>query len=151
MIKQIACFALGALALAACGSKPASFDPATVQLGDNGKTMSPANAKPSPTPEQLAMIPFQGLWGRTTGDCDLSKDDRRGTLKIQGTRVDYYAAGGAVERIVARSPTSVTVDLRLAGFGKVMQPRTTYRLVMAGTRLERVDQAPAARILYTRC
>ncbi len=151
MIRPLTCLCLLTLPLAGCGPTPAEFDPGKVQLGSNGKTVAPSKATPSPTPVEIAMIPFEGLWGRTAADCDPSSDDRRGTLKIEKAKIDYYAAGGPINRLVAHSPTSVTVDLNLSGFGKTSHPRTTYRLLMGGTRLERTEAAQPERILYTRC
>ncbi|OYY70903.1 hypothetical protein [Sphingomonas sp. 28-63-12] len=140
-----------ALPLAGCGPKTGGFDPNDVQLGANGKTIAPGHAAPTASPVAMAMIPFAGSWGRTTADCDLSNDARRGTLKIEAGKVDYYAAGGPVARIVATTPTSVTVDLQLKGFAGRSMIRTRYRLLVGGTRLERLDQAPPLRVVYTRC
>ncbi len=138
-------------ALAGCGEQKPQFDPNSVQLAANGKTLPPSKATPAPTAAAMALLPFEGSWGRTPADCDLSNDDRRGTLKIEKGRVDYYAAGGPIERIVSETPTSVTLDLRLTGFGRTTLSRTTYTLQVAGTRLLRTDASPSARIQYTRC
>lgn len=145
--------ALGAVGflLAGCGSQTPDFDPNSVQLAPNGKSVPPSNATPAPSAAAMALLPFEGSWGRTPADCDQSNDDRRGTLKIEKGRVDYYAAGGPIERIVAKTPTSITLDLRLTGFGRATLVRTTYMLQVAGTRLLRTDASPPARIQYTRC
>ncbi len=137
--------------VAGCGEQKPDFDPNTVVLAPNGKTLPAGHATPAPSAAQMALLPFEGSWGRTSADCDLSRDDRRGTLKIEKGRVDYYAAGGPIERIVAYSPSSITLDLRLTGFGQAAMVRTTYALRVAGTRLLRTDGSPPARVEYTRC
>ncbi len=137
--------------LAGCGEQKPKFDPNTVVLAPNGKTLPANQATAAPSAASMAMLPFEGSWGRTAADCDLSNDDRRGTLKIEKGRVEYYAAGGPIERIVSKTPTSVTLDLRLTGFGRTTLSRTTYTLQVAGTRLLRTDATPPARFQYTRC
>lgn len=137
--------------LAGCGDQKPEFDPNTVVLAPNGKTLPITANVSAPTPAKMALLPFEGSWGRTPADCDLSRDDRRGTLKIENGKVNYYAAGGPIERIVATTPTSITLDLRLSGFGQTSLVRTTYTLQVAGTRLLRTDVAPPARVQYTRC
>ena len=152
---MMAPFMLGAILiganLAGCGEQKPDFDPNTVVLAPNGKPLPTGQATPAPSAAQMALLPFEGSWGRTSADCDLSRDDRRGTLKIEKGRVDYYAAGGPIERIVAYSPSSITVDLRLTGFGQAAMVRTNYTLRVAGTRLLRTDGSPPAQVEYTRC
>jgi hypothetical protein len=121
------------VALTGCGGQRPQFDPNSVQLTANGKTLPASKASPAPTPAKMALLPFEGSWGRTPADCDLSRDDRRGTLKIESGRVNYCAAGGPIERILAQSPTSLTLDLRLTGFGQTSVVRSTFALQMAGT------------------
>ncbi len=139
------------MALGGCGEQKPDFDPNSVQLAPNGKSVPPSQATPAPSSTAMALLPYEGRWGRTPADCDLSNDDRRGTLKIEKGRVDYYAAGGPIERIVAKTPTSITLVLRMTGFGQASLVRTTYTLQVAGTRLLRTDASPPARIQYTRC
>jgi len=141
------------LLLSAC-DKPqpapaARIDPA--RLSVNGSTGTLPVAPPK-RPSPLALPPlFEGRWGKTPADCDISRSDTRGAMIIRGDRIDFYAATGHMVAVERRSPTTVAVTMDVKEGGRQFRRSMIFTLVTAATELLRVDAAPPARFRYTRC
>lgn len=92
---------------------------------------------------------YQGHWGRTASDCDISRPDAPGLMKIGGARLDFHDATATARTLAARDPYRITADLDYKGGGRIWQRREVLTLEVGGTRLARTDASGTHR--YEHC
>lgn len=138
--------------LAACAKPdphPTQVDAAKLSAKGSSGTGPVARPK-SPSPLAYPTV-FQGRWGVTPADCDISRIDTRNFMKISGDKIDFYASTGHVARIENMGPMAVTALVDMNEPGRKWQDRMTLIVREAGTRLLRTMGSGAAIYRYTRC
>jgi len=139
-----------AMLLAGCGSRSDRGPDANMQLGENGVPMTRARPTEKPQLARLYLVAFEGRWGLTPGDCDLSQGARSGSLHILKNQLDFYESGGTIERVVAATPNNATIDVALKAGDRRWLDRMNLKLLAGGTRLLRTEPN-GTKFRYTRC
>ncbi|MDQ2877880.1 MAG: hypothetical protein M3R41_02215 [Pseudomonadota bacterium] len=116
--------------------------PKGVPVGDPPAIVTNANALPAA---------FQGKWGMTAGDCDISRGDSVGKMIVRVDKLTFYTATATITHLTKTSQYQVTADLALEGGGKAWQARQRFDLTRGGTQLLRIEQTPAKTYRYQRC
>lgn len=151
-----------AASLGGCGGHSAAREaqrPAgNVAIGENGVPVAAASParRPHVDPRVLPSA-FQGHWGLTAADCDASRPDAPGLMKIHGSAIDFHDATEKVRALERNGGYTVHVLLDVtgragpgsgAGSG-AGQRRETLALALGGTRIVRTTPRGTAR--YERC
>ena len=63
----------------------------------------------------------------------------------------FYESRGSLDRIVATSPGTLTLDITFSGEGQEWNRRETLTLMDAGKTLVRQEQRPAGSFRYSKC
>nr|WP_294847300.1 hypothetical protein [uncultured Sphingomonas sp.] len=171
--------ALLALGAAACGTNHDESNIAVgdaVDVGENanmdaevlppseagGNTSLPANEStvepPSADPNQpliegneKAVIPtsMQGRWGMNTNDCDPSRSDAKGLIRISADTLRFYESVAKIERVTLNAPENFTADFAFMGEGMEWKKSENLKLTNSSKTLIRTDKDGSWR--YQRC
>lgn len=158
-----------ALALAGCNNPAPNAVPAESggQTQGSSQTRGEIDEKAPPLPTGAPPVPrgvphagpergklafptaYQGRWGLTPADCDLSRPDAPGLMKVSGATLDFHGATAKARTLTARDPYRVTADLDFMGGGRSWRRREVLTLEVGGTRLARAEAGGTYR--YEKC
>lgn len=92
---------------------------------------------------------FQGNWGQTLADCDASRPDAPGLMKVRGATLDFHDSTATARTLTARDPYRIVADLDYKGGERNWQHRETLSLELGGIRLSRSGAGGTYR--YEKC
>jgi hypothetical protein len=94
---------------------------------------------------------FQGRWGMTEADCDVSRADNKGLVTVSGDSLKFYESLGKLESMKAVSPMEINASFAFSGEGQSWNKDMTLKLDNGGTTLVRVEKDPAATFRHKKC
>lgn len=144
---------VGALALGACSSEPAS-DAAVANVGVDGAVrpaVDPRTRTASPTGPVLTQLPaaFHGRWGLVPADCEAGRSDAKGLITVAPKLLTFYESRGVPETITQTAPNAVSMDVAYTGEGQSW--RKTVRLSTRDAVLVHEEDEPMLSQTYRRC
>ena len=92
---------------------------------------------------------FQGHWGQTLADCDVSRPDAPGLMKVRGATLDFHDSAATARTLTARDPYRIVADLDYKRGERSWQRRETLSLELGGIRLARSGAGGTSR--YEKC
>lgn len=157
------------LVLAGCGNPAPNAVPAesggaqgsSATRGEIDEKAPPPPTGPPPTPRGLPVATrvkpgtltfptaYQGHWGLTPADCDISRPDAPGLMKVSGATLDFHGSTAKARTLTARDPYRITADLDFTGGGRSWPRREVLTLEVGGTRLARAEAGGTYR--YEKC
>lgn len=138
--------------LAGCGGHPAKRNEqaaVNIIVADDGKPVGVANSISGRTVARDLPTAFQGHWGLTAADCDLSRPDAPGLMKIRGNVLDFQASTARVRTLRSQDGYHVVAELDVRAGGRTEQHSETLALELGGTRLTRT--VPGGTLRYEHC
>jgi hypothetical protein len=149
------------LTLAACDSAaPDGSEDARLAAEETAATAGPLptdTATPGPTasPAVTAIPPaMQGRWGLVTADCEPGRDDAKGLLTIDVTKLKFYESVGTLGTISEAGANRLRATFAFTGEGQTWQREMLLSVEEGGSVLVRTeygeDAAPAP-LRYTKC
>lgn len=147
-----------ALVLAACDAGTPEADTAA-QATPAGEQMAATTASPSPatspTPLPTAIpAAMQGRWGLVSADCEPGRDDAKGLLTIDSTKLDFYESVGTLGTITEADGDRLRTTFDFMGEGQEWQRDMQLALEEGGrvlVRTEYGEDAAPAPLRYTKC
>ena len=157
--------ALATIALASCKG---SEEPAAEQTGapiaamtEPAMTATP-RATPAPSPNEPVdtaaptAIPsgIQGTWGMNEADCDTSRADAKGYVKIGPKKLEFYESVAMLGTVKEREATRIRGTFAFEGEGQTWTQDMVLDVQDGGRRLVRRDYGPDAipgPLQYLRC
>jgi len=147
------------LTLAACDSSAPDSGESTDVIAE--ETTAAAGPLPtdttSPTASPTATtIPsaIQGRWGLVAADCEPGRDDAKGLLTIDATKLEFYESVGTLGAISEASASRLRATFAFTGEGQTWQRDMLLAVEDGGAVLVRTeygeDAAPAP-LRYTKC
>lgn len=156
---------LAVLAMAATAScKKSEPDPAMTGAPVDTATVPAATALPDPIPTatqpvdmaELNEIPsaVQGMWGMTEADCDRSRGDAKGNLRIGPKKLEFFESVATLGKVQERSANRIRAAYGFEGEGQTWSMDMVLDVQDGGKRLVRRDYGPDAipgPLQYLRC
>jgi len=157
---------MAVLAMAATASCKKSEEPSAVATGQpDDIAISPvATALPEPLPTATAPVDtasageipsaIQGMWGMTKADCDRSRADAKGNLRVGPKKLGFYESVATLGKVQERSPDLIRATYRFEGEGQTWSMDVVLEVQDGGKRLVRRDYGPDAipgPLQYLRC
>lgn len=141
------------LFLAACSSKSPQSDVALANAEAVAKPVPglPVTDKKSLLRPDSLPPAFEGRWGEKPSDCDFSRSDTTGLLRLKGDTLNFYESTATAKLVGGASRYKVIADLTFRDSGKTWQARETYELTAGGTVLLRTAPALGKTYRYERC
>lgn len=154
------------LAMAATTACKKNDEPSADQTGLPADVVSvpAATALPDPVPTStepvdtasVTEIPsaIQGMWGMNEADCDRSRGDAKGNLRVGAKKLEFYESVATLGKIQERDPSSIRATYGFEGEGQTWTMDVTLDLQDGGKRLVRRDSGPDAipgPLQYLRC
>ena len=156
--------AMLAVAATASCKKADEPDPALTEAPADTSTVPAATAlpEPVPTPEQpldtaaANEIPsaIQGMWGMTEADCDRSRGDSKGNLRVGANKLEFYESVARLGKIQERDASRIRATYTFEGEGQTWSMDVVLDAQDDGERLVRRDYGPDALpgpLQYRRC
>lgn len=149
------------LTLAACDSSaPDGSEDAGLAVEETTAAAGPLptdTAAPGPTTSPAATaIPaaLQGRWGLVAADCEPGRDDAKGLLTIDATKLRFYESVGTLGTVTEAGANRLRATFDFTGEGQTWQRDMLLAVEDGGAALVRTeygeDAAPAP-LRYTKC
>lgn len=159
----LVCVAGAALATAACSKGEAPDAPATESA--TGAASADASASPAPEADTSSEAadtaagdaipsPVQGTWGINEADCDTSRGDAKGNLKVLPKRLEFYESVAYLVSVKERDTSRIRATFTFEGEGQTWTQDVVLDAQNGGQTLIRRDYGPDALpgpLKYKRC
>jgi hypothetical protein len=164
MNRPILCLALLAVAATASCKKAEAPDPALTDAPESMATVPAATALPAPLPTATGPVDtaaadeipsaLQGMWGMNEADCDRSRGDAKGNLRIGPKKLEFFEAVARLGKVQARDAGAIRATYGFEGEGQSWTMDVALEVQDGGKRLVRRDSGPDAMpgaLQYLRC
>ena len=154
---------LAVAATAGCKKNEAP-DPALTDRPADMATVPAATALPEPPPTAAAPadtaaadeIPsaLQGMWGMNEADCDRSRGDAKGNLRIGAKKLEFFESVARLGKVQTRDASGIRATYAFEGEGQSWTMDVALEVRDGGKRLVRRDSGPDAipgPLQYLRC
>lgn len=154
------------LAMAATASCKNSEEPSAEQTGlpDGMASFPAATALPDPVSTSSQPIdtasaneipsPIQGMWGMNEADCDRSRGDAKGNLRVGPKKLEFFESVATLGKIQKRDASRIRATYGFEGEGQTWTMDVVLEAQDGGKRLVRRDYGPDAipePLQYLRC
>ncbi len=154
------------LVMAATASCKKSEEPSAVVTGqpDDIASAPAATALPEPLPTATAPVDtasageipsaIQGMWGMNEADCDRSRGDAKGNLRIGPKKLEFYESVATLGKIQERDANHIRATYGFEGEGQTWGMDVVLEVKDGGKRLVRRDYGADAipgPLQYLRC
>lgn len=99
-------------------------------------------------------VAMYGRWGLVPNDCDPTRDDAKGLMKVSVAALTFYESRGLLEEIEEASPTRLDASFAFSGEGVTWERHIVLELDEDKGTLTRSETDPDAgplELVYSRC
>ncbi len=146
--------AMAAMAVTASCKKSEAPDPALTDSPADMATVPAATALPEPVPTATGLVntagpneipsALQGMWGMNEADCDRSRGDAKGNLRIGPQKLEFFESVARLGKVQARDASGIRATYAFEGEGQTWTMDVALEVRDGGKRLVRRDSGPDA-------